>query len=323
MTGAALKMSLEAIGWVLREAPGVPSQCVSVLIGLAEHADKLGRGAYPSAATLAAYARKSERQVRYDLALLVDAKLIRPGDQSEPMRKYPPNRRPVSYDLAMERLRSEVQPTAPQGTGSGVQPAAPQPGVQSTAPLTGADLQKQSGMQSTAPQDEASLGCNTAQLGVQPTADKPSTNPQAKNSSRPKRDLNEGREDVRRLCEHLADRLEANDGVRPKVGKKWLDDARLLMDNDHRTEAQIHRAIDWCQDSEFWHRVIQSMPNLRKHYRRLRAEADAEQKKLRELQSGHNGNRPSTTNAAAKQAIEAGRNVAAMLAAAEGNPNDR
>ena len=87
-------MSLEAIGWVLRDAPGVPSQCVSVLIGLAEHADKRGRGAYPSAGTLAKYTRKSERQVRYDLSLLAEAKLIRLGDQSE-VAKYPVNRRPV------------------------------------------------------------------------------------------------------------------------------------------------------------------------------------------------------------------------------------
>jgi hypothetical protein len=60
-------MSLEAIGWVLRDAPGVPVQCVSVLIGLADHADSHGRGAYAGQKLLAGYARKSDRSVRNDL----------------------------------------------------------------------------------------------------------------------------------------------------------------------------------------------------------------------------------------------------------------
>jgi len=113
MTGAALGMSYQAIGWVLRDAPGVQAQWVGVLMGLAEHADKHGRGSYPSAATLAEYARKSERQVRYDLEHLAEAKLIRPGDQTL-ADKLPGNRRPVVYDLAMELSRElEVQSAAP------------------------------------------------------------------------------------------------------------------------------------------------------------------------------------------------------------------
>lgn len=177
MTGATLHMSLEAIGWVLRDAPDVPSQCVSVLIGLADHADKRGRGAYPSAGTLATYARKSERQVRYDLSLLAEAKLIRPGDQSE-VAKYPVNRRPVVYDLAMELTKASagVQSVAPQAgvqLTSGVQSASP---LQPTAPQSAPDLQEQAGVQSASPQVTEVLGCNTAQLGVQPTAYKPSLN---------------------------------------------------------------------------------------------------------------------------------------------------
>jgi hypothetical protein len=309
-------MSLEAIGWVLREAPGVPSQCVSVLIGLAEHADKLGRGAYPSAATLASYARKSERQVRYDLAVLVDAKLIRPSDQSEPTRKYPPNRRPVAYDLAMERHRSGVQSASPQAgvqSASGVQPTAPR---QPIAPLTGNDLQEQDGVQSTAPQSGESLGCNTAQLGVQPTADKPSYNPQAKNSSRPKRDLNEGREEVHRLCQHLADRIEGNGNLRPNITKTWLDAARLLLDTDKRTKDQVHRAIDWCQGNEFWRSRIMSMPKLREKYDALRMQAEDERDKKR---SGQNGHRPPTTDQRAAQAEELKRRRRQQEAGVTGN----
>lgn len=86
-----------------------------------------------------------------------------------------------------------------------------------------------------------------------------------------------------RLCIHLADRIELNTGERPDIGKKWLDAARLMLDNDHRAEDQIHRAIDWCQDSEFWRTNVLSMPTLRDQYRRLRLQAQREK-------SGSNGN---------------------------------
>jgi hypothetical protein len=76
-----------------------------------------------------------------------------------------------------------------------------------------------------------------------------------------------------RLCAHLADRLEQRAAERPQINKKWQDAARLMLDSEHRTEEQIHKAIDWCQDDGFWCDVILSMPNLRKHYRRLRAQA--------------------------------------------------
>lgn len=173
MTGVLLRMSREAISWVLRDAPGVPAQCVGVLVGLAEHADKTGHAAYPSAVTLASYSRKSKRQVQYDLALLVDLKLIREGDQSH-TAKYPVNRRPMVYDLAMERVAG-VQPIAQPGVQpiARVKPVAPQ---QPIAPQTGDDLQEHDGVQPTAPQESDSLGCNGAQPGVQPTAPKPTTN---------------------------------------------------------------------------------------------------------------------------------------------------
>lgn len=87
----------------------------------------------------------------------------------------------------------------------------------------------------------------------------------------------EVREDVERLCTHLADRIETNGATtRPHIGKRWRDAARLLMDNDHVTEQQIHAAIDWCQDHEFWRGNILSMPKLRDKYNQLRLQAQRE-----------------------------------------------
>jgi hypothetical protein len=97
-------VSIEAIIWALKAAPDVPQQCVSVLIGLADHADAGGRGAYPSHDLLATYTRKGARQVRRDIQTLAELKLIRLGDQRK-ARHIRPDKRPVVWDLAVERAR--------------------------------------------------------------------------------------------------------------------------------------------------------------------------------------------------------------------------
>jgi hypothetical protein len=88
--------------WALEFAPPMPSQLVATLSGLARHADKKGRGTYPSVARLAAYACKSERSVQRDLVELRKLGLIRYGDQSK-ANHLPEGKRPEVYDLAVER----------------------------------------------------------------------------------------------------------------------------------------------------------------------------------------------------------------------------
>ncbi|MFI9154537.1 helix-turn-helix domain-containing protein [Streptomyces sp. NPDC053367] len=94
-------MSTEAMKWAIELAPPMPSQLVGTLVGLAYHADKQGRGAYPSLARLAAYACKSERSVRRDLRDLENLKLIRQGDQGKAAH-IAADKRPTVYDLAVE-----------------------------------------------------------------------------------------------------------------------------------------------------------------------------------------------------------------------------
>jgi hypothetical protein len=103
------------------------------------------------------------------------------------------------------------------------------------------------------------------------------------------------RPDVDRLCEHLADRIEKHGSKRPAIGKRWHDAARLLIDNDGRTEEQVHAAIDWCQDHHFWHRNILSMEKLREKYDRLALDAKAER----------NGSRPQSDNLGVIQRLAA------------------
>ena len=88
----------------------------------------------------------------------------------------------------------------------------------------------------------------------------------------------ERRADVDRLCEHLADRIERNGSKRPTIGKTWHDAARLMLDNDGRTEQEVHGAIEWCQADEFWRSNILSMPKLREKYDQLRLQAQRNQR---------------------------------------------
>lgn len=95
-------MSLEAITWVLNDAPGLPAHAFGVLVGLANHADPEGKGAFAAQGRLGHYSRKTDRQVRRDLELLESIGLIRRGKQ-ELVRHIPADRRPIVWDLAMER----------------------------------------------------------------------------------------------------------------------------------------------------------------------------------------------------------------------------
>lgn len=98
--------------------------------------------------------------------------------------------------------------------------------------------------------------------------------------------------DVEQVCRHLADRIEANGSKRPTITKTWRDAARRLIDRDGRSVEQITRAIDWCQDDDFWRSNILSMPKLREKYDQLR------------LAAQRNGTRgkPSTTDQRVAQA---------------------
>lgn len=85
------------------------------------------------------------------------------------------------------------------------------------------------------------------------------------------------RDDVERVCQHLADAIETNGSKRPHVSERWRTEARRLIDIDGRTPDQIIRAIDWCQSDTFWRANVLSMPKLREKYDQLRLAAEREQ----------------------------------------------
>jgi hypothetical protein len=99
------------------------------------------------------------------------------------------------------------------------------------------------------------------------------------------RDPEPQRDDVDRICAHLVERIIANGSKKPEITDTWRREARLLLDADKRTEEQVHRAIDWCQDNAFWRSKVMSMAKLRVRYDQLRLDAEAERGKS-------NGHRP-------------------------------
>ena len=93
-------MSVDALSWALKRAEVSDPQAALILIGLADHAHDDGTCAWPSQATLARYARCTDRTVRNRLVDLETAGLIRRGDQAI-VAHLPSNRRPVVWDLAL------------------------------------------------------------------------------------------------------------------------------------------------------------------------------------------------------------------------------
>jgi hypothetical protein len=103
--------------WVLDEAEGVPPSLVSTLLAVARYAGNDGRGAHPSATTVAAHTRKSESQAKRDLAALEKSGLLRRGNQRI-VAYIRADRRPTVYDLPMPRGSTHDTPSE----GNGVAP---------------------------------------------------------------------------------------------------------------------------------------------------------------------------------------------------------
>lgn len=100
------ELSIKAVSWALNEAPVEAPVHVLILVAMAERCHDDGTEARQSAATIASKARVSQRTVQRELKVLEQLGVIRRGDQSL-NGNLPANRRPVVYDLALERRRGD------------------------------------------------------------------------------------------------------------------------------------------------------------------------------------------------------------------------
>jgi hypothetical protein len=97
-------MSIQSMTWALEQRLVSDPTCRHVLLCLANYADKEGRGAFPSAASLAADTGLSERTIRYKLDSLESLGAIRRGNQAIAAAYIDRHdRRPVVYDVVSNR----------------------------------------------------------------------------------------------------------------------------------------------------------------------------------------------------------------------------
>lgn len=309
-------MSWQATEWAWSKAP-MPKPdptARSVLAYLGARADRAGQHSHPKLLVLAHDLDLHPETVRSALNRLVGYGLITEDGQG------PEGQPNWTLDMTKRRPADSLREFERVHKGLVAAKKARYRRTQTTA-----DVHRAAWETSTA-QDGGQSGVSTAQTGGRPPrsavlstaqdgSDHIENGPQERSIERSvadaaapaaddtptrrdrNRDLNEGREDVDRLCGHLADRIEANGSRRPAITKRWRDEARLMLDKDGRTEQQVHAAIDWCQDDPFWRANVLSMPKLREKYDQLRLQAQ------RTTRQQH---RPSTTDqrTAAAQALK-------------------
>lgn len=227
-------MSIKVMEWVWNNSSARDGQLL-VLLAIADNANHEGNNAFPSIAELSRKSRLSQRGVRYALRGLEESGSIVTSVQAGPG--------------GCNRYRVVMDPA---------ETAAPPADIAGGQSVQGGNMAQQGGQSVT---DEVSQIAPVTVL-------EPTTNPKNKTSDEPTRD------DVERLCQHLSDRIVDNGSRRPTTTNAWRKAARLLLDKDGRSEAEIHRAIDWCQTNTFWRAIILSMPKLRDKFEQMRLQAE-------------------------------------------------
>jgi len=263
-------------------------------IGLWTHCDDEGRAVDDARLIKAAVWPLDDRtaaDVEGDLAALTESSLItrytlnrKPYMQVNGWREHQRINRPTPSKLPAPE-QGETTPTPPPTSGNDDSPAPQAQLSEDSRPERNREQGREQG---------------TGNRDLEPSAPAPQLP-----------DTAQLREDVERVCTHLADRIEGNGSKRPTITKTWRTAARLMLDRDGRTEEQVHGAIDWCQDSDFWRSNVLSMPKLRDKYDTLRLQA------TRPAPGGNvvpiGAARPSTTD----QRVAEGMSLAARLRAQE------
>ncbi|AOS03058.1 helix-turn-helix domain-containing protein [Xanthomonas oryzae pv. oryzae] len=97
-------MSVQVMAWALEQRIVLDAPARHVLLCLANYADKDGRGAFPAVQRLVDDTGLSGRTVQRQLAALVAAGVIRPGNEAIVAAYISrADRRTVCYDIIMQR----------------------------------------------------------------------------------------------------------------------------------------------------------------------------------------------------------------------------
>lgn len=159
-------MSIQAMSWVMDDAPVENTTEMVVLYVLANHARKDGTCSWPSHATIADNTRCSRRTVIRHIKALEQRGLIYRGDQRH-VGHLPADKRPVVWNLNMT-MRREMPDDA------GCQNVTPQPsGVTSSAGR--GDSGGKSGVTSSAERGDTGVTQTVLEPSVEPSLNHPPT----------------------------------------------------------------------------------------------------------------------------------------------------
>lgn len=89
--------------------------------------------------------------------------------------------------------------------------------------------------------------------------------------------INERRDDVEAVCQHMAASVQARTGRAPRVTQQWRTQARLMIDRDGRSVEEVTRIIDWVDGNDFWRANVLSVPKLRQKFDTLRLQSQRPQ----------------------------------------------
>ena len=294
-------MAQNVIDWVWKHSRAVNGSLI-VLLAIAHEANRDGE-IEMSVSELAAKCRLGERAVQVALRKLAVAGELhaRGGGGRGHRARYRVIKLNPAESAPFDPVDNPVNPaeSAPipasnpadsagfTETPQNLHPSADPPNPAESAPFTGnrrsSEQANELNPADSAPFEISDVLCTTTGRSLVDVKEEPAIAP---------------RDDVERLCAHLADRIEGNGSKRPAVTKRWRDAARLMLDSDGRTEHQVIAAIDWCQDHEFWRANILSMPKLREKYDQLRLQAQRD--------NGRDSSPGATGTARAREAIQAG-----------------
>jgi hypothetical protein len=286
--------------WVWSRSRSKPTQRL-VLLAIADCANDRGAEAYPSTATLMQKTGLSERGVRKAVAELEEL-----GELSVDYKGGP-------HGCNRYRLIMDPAPRAESPADDHTRHVVPGP-QQTRHDMPGTRHDMHPAPHAADPArgaaDPAPHAENPAPRAPKPS--EPSENrqePSKVDPAPPAQPPDPPRPDVDQVCRYLADRIEANGSKRPRITARWRQAARLMIDTDGRTADQILRAIDWCQNDEFWRANILSMPKLRERYDQLRLAAQRTAART----APSDQPRSSTTDQRVAAALAAGASLQAQL----------
>ena len=297
-------MSYKVTQWAVRRAPTADTHERLILAALATFAqDDDGCGCWPAWSTLAEAGMCDRTTVWRKLKALEERGVIARGDQR--LNSHIDERsRPTVWDVLMPRdeygdREWEALNESRVNRGMPALDPASRPSIamperaRKRRSDKGANRPDKDDVATSNPPDVATSNSQGLLQATDPVATSNPITPiehTSKNTnnvsnaegvdatSKTKPDPNANRDDVQRLCDHLADRMVTNGCKRPTITKACRDAARMMLDRDERTEPQVHAAIDWCQSHDFWSTTIHSMSKLRRQYEQLRMQAARDEK---------------------------------------------